>query len=146
MYRKIRCDGYYSTFWENFSRTKQGLIWRRERARSSVASFSGVRAARPSSIPGIATLVSHRGMPLNNISLRLDRFQASASHVWCHNRIVTCPSPLKSEDFGDLKKDAVFRSECSYKFVCTRVVWVACVCWLDVRVYEHPDERHKKKE
>ena len=24
-YRKIRCDGYCSTFWENFSRTKQGL-------------------------------------------------------------------------------------------------------------------------
>ena len=43
-------------------------------------------------------------------------------HVLCHNRIMTCPSPTKSRDFGDLKKDAVFRSEYSYMFVCTWVM------------------------
>jgi hypothetical protein len=76
-------------------------------------------------------------------------FQASASPVWSHREIVTCPSSMKSEDFGDFKKDAVFRSECSYRFVCTQVVCVVCVCWAGVRMYEHmlqlyPDERRKK--
>jgi len=47
-------------------------------------------------------------------------------------------------------EDTIFRSECSYMFVCTRMVCVVGVCWVGVRVYEqmlqlYPDERQQKK-
>jgi hypothetical protein len=33
-----------------------------------------------------------------------------------------CSSLTKLVDFGDLKKDAVFRSECNCQFICTWVI------------------------
>ena len=40
-------------------------------------------------------------------SLRLDAFQAHASHAWNHKGAMTRPSSTESVDSGDLKKDAV---------------------------------------
>ena len=77
-----------------------------------LASCAGMRAAHPSLIPDRLTC----------LTVARDFSGISASHACCRNRIVTCPSPTKSVDFGDSKKDAVFRSRCSYRFVCTRVV------------------------
>jgi hypothetical protein len=47
------------------------------------------------------------------------QFQASVSREQNHNKIVTCLSPTKLVNFSDLKKNTVFRSKYSYRFVCT---------------------------
>ena len=64
--------------------------------------------------PWDRTWVSHRGgtVHLNSYSLimhslRLDAFQAHASHAWNHKGATTRPSSTESVDSGDLKKDAV---------------------------------------
>jgi len=106
--------------------------WPEDRARLGC---TGVRAAHPSSIPD----------RLACLTVAWDFPRISASRARCYNGIVAYPSPTKSVDFGDLKKDAIFRSECSCRFVCTWVMCVGCVCWVDLRVYEQIDERHSKK-
>ena len=58
-----------------------------------------------------------------------------ASYVWSHNRNVTCLLPTELEDFSDFKKDAVFVSEYSCRFICTMCdVSEACVCRMSVSI------------
>jgi hypothetical protein len=92
-----------------------------------VARAGGWLLARQRSKPSFDTGVSPETIVFQNKQSLLDVFQASASLAWSHKGIVTCPSPTKSEDFG------VFISVCSYRFVCTRVVCVVCVCWVGIR-------------
>ena len=54
----------------------------------------------------VSTLVSHPGIvvPFNNFQLK-----SAASHVWSHKGTAMRPSPTESS--GDLKMDAVSRSD-----------------------------------
>jgi hypothetical protein len=105
----------------------RGNILRSERDHSTIVALVHGKNNKILGRCTVTTLLhasSPAGSAVQALCDRLFRYKIWTPNVQLNwdrgsNKIVTCLSPTKLVNFSDLKKNTVFRSQYSYRFVCT---------------------------